>query len=221
MEQERASQLPIVAWGLSIAVIMVSVAAWLPSLHGRYSSISNYRLFPLLGLIAFGLMWAHYVMGALRRFMGVPLEALLPYFKATSILVLIALLLHPGLLIFQLYRDGFGLPPNSYINNYVAPGMGWIAILGTISWLAFMAYELHRKFKDRQWWKYVELASDAAILAVYYHGLRLGADLQSGWFKYVWYGYGISLMLALGYVYMNKFSGRKPLVQEKISADNR
>ena len=40
-------------------------------------------------------------------------------------------------------------------------------------------------------------ASDVAMLAIVYHGFRLGSDLQSGWFVYVWWFYAGLLSLVL------------------------
>lgn len=120
-------------------------------------------------------------------------------------MVLVAILLHPGLLIWQLWRDGFGLPPGSYLRNYVAPNMAWVALLGTISLLVFLSYELRRIFATKRWWRFVQYASDIAMLAVFYHGLRLGSNLQRGWFKWLWLAYGLTLALALIYIYTTKF----------------
>ncbi|MGC1177068.1 MAG: hypothetical protein WA843_03270, partial [Candidatus Saccharimonadales bacterium] len=115
--------------------------------------------------------------------------------------VLIFICLHPSLLIYQRFRDGYGLPPHSY-ESYVAPGLGWVTLLGSISWLIFIAYEFRRKFGQRSWWHYVEKAGDVAMLAIFYHSLRLGSQLQPGsWLRVIWWFYGLTLVAVLIYNY--------------------
>jgi len=131
---------------------------------------------------------------------------LIEYYRLTSYIVLVAILLHPSLLAYQRFRDGFGLPPGSE-TSYVMPGLGWLIVVGMCSLLVFLAYELHRWFKYRLWWKYVIYAGDAAMVAIFYHGLRLGSQLQAGWFHMVWWFYGISLIAMLLYKYYKQAQG--------------
>lgn len=200
------------AWGLSLIVSMVAFIVWGSDYNWKIASINSYQLFPLFGLLAFSLMWSHYVAGTVRQLLGLEKQVLADYFKSTSLLVLILICLHPGLLIYQRFRDGYGLPPGSY-KTYVAPTMSWVVMLGAVSLLVFLAYELHRFFANRPWWKYVQAASDLAMLAILYHGLRLGTQLQMGWFKYVWIFYGVSLVVVLARKYMNRL---KKIVQSSI-----
>ena len=123
------------------------------------------------------------------------------YFRYTGYAVLAAIVLHPGLLVYQLFRDGRGLPPSSY-EHYVAPGLAWVTLLGTASLLAFLAFELHRWYGRTSWWKYVITAGDIAMVAIFYHSLRLGTQLKGGWFRWVWWFYGLSLAVVLVRKYM-------------------
>lgn len=122
------------------------------------------------------------------------------YFSITGWAFLLAIFLHPGLLIWQLWRDGFGLPPESYLRNYIAPGLEWAALLGSISFLIFIAYELQRWYSDRSWWKYMTYLADLATLLIFIHSVKLGGTVQNGWFQIVWIIYGVTLLLALGYL---------------------
>jgi hypothetical protein len=187
------------AWSVTAVAAALAILVWAQSLHPPFST---YKLFPVFGLLAFSLMWAHYVASVGRQVAGVDKSQLSFYFETTSLLVLVAIFLHPGLLIWQLWRDGFGLPPDSYLHNYVAPGMGWIALLGTVSLFVFLSYELRRWYGGRSWWKYVSYATDVAMIAVFYHGLRLGTQLHSGWFMGVWYFYGLVLAACLAYIHI-------------------
>jgi hypothetical protein len=190
------------AWALSALTVTLGFIAWGQQRSWQFGSLSTYTLFPLFGLLAFGLMWSHYVVAAVRKYLALDKKVLKTYIETTSLGVLAMILLHPGLLIWQLWRDGFGLPPGSYITNYVAPGLGWVALLGTVSLLVFIAYELRRVFEDRPWWKYIQYASDAAMLAIFYHSLRLGSTLQNDWLRGVWYIYAASFLLVLIYLYI-------------------
>ena len=184
------------AWALALFVSAVSFVAWGSGNFWRFGHLSPYQIFPLLGLLAFGLMWTHYIIGTLRDLYHVKAETLKPYYFWTGYIVLVLICLHPGLLIYQLYRDGFGLPPVSY-ESYVAPGLAWVAMLGTASLLVFLAFELRRWFGGKPWWHYVVDLSDLAMLAIVYHGLRLGSQLHSGWYRYVWWLFAIMLIVVL------------------------
>jgi hypothetical protein len=122
--------------------------------------------------------------------------------------ILTAILLHPGLLIAQRYRDGYGLPPGSY-ESYVAPMQKWIVILGSLSLLMFLAYELKRWYGQKTWWKYIVALNDVAILAIFYHGLQLGQDLGHTWYRGVWYFYGLTLVAVLLYKYWHAWQSRE------------
>ena len=195
-----------IAWALSVLVTIVGFVAWAQNLNWELTSIGAYEIFPFLGLLAFSLMWVHYMIAGIRS--GFSLENVKLnkwYFKITAAVVLFGLLLHPSLLIGQLFLDGFGLPPQSYLTNYVAPGLGWAVYLGTVGWMAFMAFELRRWYDKKHWWKYVQYANDIAIWAIYVHGLKLGADVGAPWLLYVWYAYGVLLAAAFCAIYYKKW----------------
>lgn len=192
------------AWTLSLAVSTVAIIVWGQYYGWRLLPVNPYQLFPLLGLLAYSLMWSHYISGAMRDLTGIDAKALAGYFRITGYAVLVLICSHPGLLIYQRFRDGYGLPPRSY-ETYVAPGLGWVTLLGTASLLVFLAYEFRRGFGQRRWWHYVKEAGDVAMLAIFYHSLRLGQQLQSGWFRYVWWFYGVTLVVVLARSYNKKY----------------
>lgn len=189
------------AWGLGAATVLLALIAWaMPIINSPKLFTSLYNLFPILGLVAFSLMWTHYVLGALRRYYKLPSSALHRYSQITGYAVLVAILLHPGLFFLQLYLDGYGLPPASYMTVYPIGTLqlGMVG-LGTIALLAFLSFELRRWFKQRSWWKYVEYFNVVAMGMIFLHGLVLGGELMGGWYLVVWYAYGISLLAAVCY----------------------
>ncbi|HET6924559.1 MAG TPA: DUF2127 domain-containing protein [Candidatus Saccharimonadales bacterium] len=195
----RRLDTPTLPWTIAVIVSALAFYVWGSSLEWRFAGLSPYQLFPLFGLLAFSLMWGHYVVGMLCR-LFLDRGKLDDYFRLTGYAVLVLILLHPGILVYQRFRDGFGLPPHSY-ETYVAPGLAWVTLLGTVSLLIFLAFELHRWFKDASWWKYVAAAGDLAMLAVFYHGLELGTHTHVQWFRVVWYFYGVTLVGCLLYKY--------------------
>lgn len=193
------------AWLLSGSVVFLAVAAWYETSGLRAGSISLYRIFPLLGLVAFSLMWVHYVMSALRQKLNIDSDALNKYFETTSFLVLLAILLHPGLLIYQLGKDGFGYTPVSIYQSYVSEGLWWAVALGSTAILIFLAYELRRWYSTRSWWKLVSYGSDIGMVMIYIHALTLGRHLQNGWYRNVWWLYGVGFIISLSYIYYRRF----------------
>jgi hypothetical protein len=194
-------------WILTSAVSLLAVYVWGSSFSWQPRGLSAYQLFPVLGLLAFSIMWSHYLVGELDRVFRARIDRG-NFFRNTGYVVLAAILLHPGILIYQRLRDGYGLPPGSY-ESYVAPGMAWLTILGSISLLAFLAYELHRFYASRAWWKYVVAAGDAAMLGIFLHGLRLGSLLQAGWYREVWLFYGLTLLIVVARKYVSLLFNRR------------
>jgi hypothetical protein len=190
--------------GLTVFTCLLAFIAWGQDNAWHFAGLSLYQVFPIFGLLAFSIMWSQYIIEAANNYLDYG-EALRSYFTYTGYFVLLAILLHPGLLIAQRYRDGYGLPPGSY-ETYVAPMQKWLTLLGTVSLLMFLAFELKRWFKKKSWWKYIILLNDIAIVAIFYHGLRLGQDTSGDWFQKVWYMYGVLLAGALTYKYYFKYT---------------
>ena len=198
--------LQIFAWSLSLLAVLLAFMAWGSSLHWRIDRINSYNLFPFFGLVAFSLMWCHYIVSVVRQYLGIEKNHLHTYIEVTSFVVLVAIFAHPGLLEWQLWRDGFGLPPGNVLQHYVAPSLRVSAVLGMVSLLVFLAYELRRWYSDRSWWKYINYATDIAMLLIFLHGFKLGRTLQAGWLRGVWLFYGATLILALTYIYYIKIA---------------
>ena len=183
---------------LTATMLGLGLVAWLSGLHGR---IDRYDVFPILGLMAWSLMWLHYVSGSVKRYAGFAEDRLIlrVYFRVTSLMVLFLILLHPALLYNGLLSDGFGLPPTSAFAVYSTVAMRVALMLGYLGLGAFLLFELGRWFRNRSWWKYIEYASIAAMFAIFVHALMLGGELMLGWYRAVWLLSGIILVLSLVY----------------------
>lgn len=187
------------AWGLNAIVCVLAVLAWGQTAF-EFGAVTSYTLFPVFGLLAFSMMWTHYVVGAVRRMAGVDKQPLKQYFAVTGWAAIVFILLHPSLLILRLWRDGQGLPPGSYY-AYVGPSLKWAVTLATLSLLIFLSFETKRWFDKKGWWPVIEYANVVAMFAIIAHSLALGSNLQKGWFRYVWLGYGLSLLASVGFIY--------------------
>lgn len=202
MTQQRFQHL---LWLLGTLTLLATVSVWSQVRLGQ-EELSLYDIFPLLGLAAFGLMWTHYIAGALRRYFALPREASEPYNKITGWFVLILILLHPSLFFVQLWLDGLGLPPASYLEVYTTAITRVSLLLGTVALLSFLAFELHRIFKKAKWWPIIEYINIAAMFAIFYHGFILGGELNITWFRIVWVFYIITFVVAVVY---NKIQRRE------------
>lgn len=190
----------LLSWFLSLATVAISVLVWIPS----GGSLEPYDLFPLFGLVAFGLMWAHYVSGALRTWQHVDEDALRRHFQITSGAVLFCILVHPFLIELQLYLDGFGIPPSSFLQVYPGTVDRLALLAGATALVCFLAFELHRYFAERSWWKYVEWANIAAMVLILWHGFVLGGELRTPWFQLVWATYAVTFALSVAYTGYHK-----------------
>lgn len=187
--------LQLLTWLVTLAVVVVALYVWWPATK----SLTSYSLFPIFGLIAFSLMWTHYVAGAAREYFRLPPETLKLHFQWTSYIVLFCILAHPTILDTQLYLDGFGLPPGSLFAVYTESVQRLALLAGVTALTCFLFFELHRFFKDRSWWKYVEWANIGAMALILVHGFTLGGALRHPWFQVVWVFYGVTFVLAVAY----------------------
>lgn len=193
-----------IEWVLGVFVLVSSVVAWLDSREFDEQGLTIYTIFPPLGLIAFGLMWTHFVMGALRRYAAVKKRKGDAYMTVSMGVVLALIILHPGLLWLGLYNDGFGLPPVSYLTAYQSQ---LLAVgLGSVGLTIFLAFELKRWFGTRKWWRFVEWAQVIGMAAIFFHAIELGGELREDWYGLVWWGYGVTLAIAVlyGWIYKNR-----------------
>ena len=200
--------LPLIAWVLTLIVFILAFIAWGQGFAWQWQTLGTLQLFPLFGLTAFSLMWSQYVISATRQYLKVDSNKLKTFYNVTGYLVLVAILLHPGLLSWQLWRNGDGLPPGSEL-HYVMPSLKAFVILGIINLTILLAFELRRVFANQPWWHYMSYVVDLAMLSIFIHGLELGTQIRNGgWFRDVWLFYGASLVLSLAIIYNQRFSSK-------------
>lgn len=191
----RTTLFQTLVWAGTLLVVALAFAVWWPSTE----NLTTYSLFPIFGLVAFTLMWTHYVAGALRLHLKLPESVLRRHFQITGYLVLFCILAHPLLLETQLYLDGLGLPYQSIPTVYATATERVAIIAGITALMCFLLFELYRFFKDRSWWKYVEWANIAAMGLILWHGFTLGGELRQPWFQIIWACYGVTFIAAVTY----------------------
>ncbi len=197
MTQTKVQRLATVEWLTGVIVVLVVLVAWVQGRDALAGNLTIFEIFPVFGLLAFVLMWTHFTLGSVQRLMGIEQKAHSAYWKASSGLVLFLLIAHPVLVNFGLFRDGLGLPPASYQTAY---GSEWLfVLLGSAALTVFLAFEFHRWFSDRSWWRYVDGVQVFAMAAIFVHALMLGQELTISWFRVVWWLLGISLIASVVY----------------------
>lgn len=193
---------------LATLVLGTCAFAWWQGVRGE---VGRYELFPLLGLMAWGLMWTHYVSGSLKRYLGLAGDeaVLRTYTRVTGIIVLALILLHPALLYSGLFEDGLGLPPFSALAAYTTSGTRAALVLAWLSLPIFLAFEFKRRYGSRSWWRSIEYANMAAMLLIFFHAFLIGGELVSGWFRLAWIGFGWLLVMSFVYNYWYDKQRRK------------
>jgi hypothetical protein len=194
---------PFAVWA---GVLILAVTVWETTHSWQPSGLSIYQIFPIFGLVAFSSMWVQYAAVCVAQYYGLKFDYFNVFYKVSGWTVLVAIVMHPGLLSYQLWRDGFGLPPGSVLQHYVAPELGWVALLGVVSLLIFLAYEFYRLFGNKPWWRLELWASELAMVAIFYHALRLGGETQIEWFRVIWFFYGITLVAMLGCIHWMNYA---------------
>ncbi len=186
-----------VQWGLVALTVVLGLGVWAVD-NFPLDNLGLYDVFPLLGLLAFGVMWTHFIGGALRRWLGVETRHEKSMYMTISMGVVLGLIVfHPVLLWIGLWLDGLGLPPMSYVTAYKSQLLA--VLLGTVGLCIFLAFELKRWFEKARWWRAVEYLQVAGMVAIFFHALTLGGELRHPWYEVVWWLYGVTLVAATVY----------------------
>lgn len=185
-----------ITWLMLLEAVSLGVIAWGQTVQWQLGSLTLYQWFPLFGILAWLIMWTHYGSGFFRV-LNPQLKKPKHYGGLTGWIVLACLLLHPGILAFQQYRNDQGLPPESYV-NYVGEGLALAVMLGTISLMIFLSYEVYDRLRHKKWvQKYalpLSLIQSVAMVLIFVHGLQLGTTLGEEWFRVIWMIYGVLLI---------------------------
>lgn len=174
-------------WIVFAVITALPFLAWGANLGWEFTGFSSLSLFPLLGLLAWSTMWTHYVLGSVRLMNGKTKNIV--YSKFSGFFVLFLILLHPALLVYGMRKVTGLLPPESYA-AYVGDGLVWAVLLGTISLIIFLSFEVFERLRHKavikKAWFFISLSQMLAMVLIFVHSLSIGQNLQSGWFLYYW-----------------------------------
>ena len=192
------NNLRIVPWLLMILVLAISFLAWGLNIGWNSQAITVLTVFPLLGLLAWSIMWTHYILGAVGV-AGYNLPENKYYNKYSAYAVLALILLHPGLLIWQQWRVNSLLPPGS-IYGYVENSLKLFIFMGSLSLLIFLSFEVLNRMKNhqrvRKYWIVVSVSQMLAMTLIFVHAIALGGVLNQEWFLFYWVCLGALLIPA-------------------------
>jgi predicted heme/steroid binding protein len=176
---------------LNITVIVLAVAAWVGSIG---SVISSLEIASLFGVLAFSLMWVHYVVDV-----SAPQDADshdFQYYLSRGA-VLLAIVTHPLLVNWYLLSQGFGYPPTSY--ESLLGATAWAVIIGWLALFAFVSFELRGKIT--RFIPQILYANIIAMFLVLIHGFVAGMFVIDGWYLWVWFFYLFTFLAIAVYHY--------------------
>jgi hypothetical protein len=145
------------------------------------------NLFPIFGLLAFGLLWLHVVGAAFEPWLKKYIN-FNNFIESTSTLILINMILHP-LLVLYLADWNIGLILSS-----------WYVRLGLVGLGLLLTYDVGRWLNNHDFfikhWNKILFISTLGFLLIFIHSIKVGSDLQSGTLRVVWIFYGVTAFLA-------------------------
>lgn len=166
---------------LNTLVIGLALVAWFTTIG---QSISSLEVASLLGVLAFSLMWVHYVADAVSPRAETEQKKDVQY-VVSRYAVLFAILSHPFLVNYYLVTNNFGFPPEGYVA--LLGDLAVVVLLGWIALAAFLLFELRSKL--HRFDHYIFHANSIAMFLVLMHGFVIGMVMMTTWFAWVWLGY--------------------------------
>ncbi len=175
----------LLPWLLGTVVVAVPLYAFFSA---QRDPSNLYELFPVLGILAWSLMWTHYANGSLTMLLP-KLERNALYKKVTEYAVLGLILAHPFLFIYARYRDTGLIPPASYV-GYVGEANVVYILMGTLGLMIFLSYEVFSRLREHPKvssnWRWVSISQILAMVLIFIHSLSLGTLLATEWFQTWW-----------------------------------
>jgi len=193
---------------LIIPIVVLPLYIWGNQLSWSLDAISALTVFPLLGLVAFSIMWWHFLLGFVKD-IEPSFEKIKALHKTSSILVFLLIILHPILLSAYSLANNLPGPPAAYY-NYVVSSKAVFVTYGILALTIFLLYDVAHWLKTKPWveknWLIIDAIDDVAFMAIFFHSMAIGQHLQSGWFRYVWIFYGVSAIIFIGYKHYRRFT---------------
>lgn len=206
----RKNTLAYIAGLFNISALTVTLIAWLDYYPGTKTLIAYASFF---AISAFLLMWAHYVVDAIRRAWFTNQKVGWQY-KVTRWYVLAAILLHPALITAFIISKDLGSPIEGY-KLLVGDEKVVFIFAGTLALSAFLAFEFKVFLEKRNLWRQTMHASNLAMFLVLVHSFSIGFIINgSAWFKLVWWFVAAGYFIAVSLLYNDYYkasTGRRYL----------
>lgn len=184
-----------------------SLYYWLSGLNWDLSKLNIANIFPLFGLLAFSIMWLHLMVAWYKRY-NPQVYDYRKFFRQTSNLVLVFIILHPLLLIIR--SLSLDIKPLEYAGLTNQP----FILMGTTALVIFLVYDVVDRLRSKPIiqnnWPIIVGFNRAAVILIYFHALQLGRHLQSGFFKTIWYFFGLTLLCYFIASYIHELKKKKP-----------
>ena len=199
---EQSSSSKVVFWTISTIVIILPVYIWADFLSWNFTAVSISSIFPLLGLLAYSILWLQ--MFVVAVLISLPTDFKNNFFLISGLAFLLLIIAHPLLLSIAQYQIG------QSIIDYVGDTRKVFITLAITAWVIFILYEIFRRFKK---WKFFcnsmiifKYLNYVAFYLIFFHSINLGTNLQEGPLKFVWYFYALSGLL---FIYLEEKHNKK------------
>lgn len=169
-------------------------------------------IFPLFGLYALTLVWFQVMLGSLQPLWEKIWPKIVSFHRTQGLFALLFALTHPTLLFVTV-----GL--RSYLaRDFVAPDQvkwmyfGYTALF--IMLLTISTALLRRRRSMAKWWRKIHILNYVLFASAWIHSYNLGTDIQSTGLKYLWYWYGLSVLVVI--IFKNTKFGRDALYRASL-----
>lgn len=204
-------------WLLFAFVSIFTIIGWLYIRDWSIYPITALSIFPVLGIYAWSIMWTHYIIST-NRLLNPSVGRNKQYSFVSSLIVFALILLHPGLIIWSMWSNLGTLPPGS-IYSYVGESMKVFIILGLVSLVIFLSFDVFSKYRNRSIvkrnWRWISLLQMIAMILIFIHGIGLGYILENTAFRIYWLVLGTTLIPCFAVVIKNdwKNNGNQDLLE--------
>ena len=139
MAEQSSSSSKVVFWTISTVVILLPVYVWANFLSWNFSTVNISLLFPLLGLLAYSILWLQ--MFVVSVLISLPTDFRNNFFFISGLAFLLLIIAHPLLLSISQSQI------NQTIVDYVGDTRKIFITLALTAWVIFILYEISRRFK--------------------------------------------------------------------------
>jgi len=179
----------------TLAIGGAAFLSWAEPFKGRLWPMSPYAISPLFDMLASAFACLVVYMLAVRSVSPEPKQPRPWLLRLLTILFICVLLLHPGTLFWQLWRDGYGLPPLSYMHFYT-PDQQWPIVIGTLGYGLVFGVALVTIKRARMPGKALTGTLLIGIISMYVYALLANVFIVE-WYRPIFIGYGAAAALAL------------------------